>query len=122
MGFRAAAHATTSGGSAGSGDEFQIVHFPSFLQHLVIFVTPETAGSPGGVGEPWGTLTELWEALGELWEGPWQIPQKHLKVKEQKSHHWALEQRLEFNSGAPLHGILLRFFSKTPSGIMTGLT
>ena len=66
------------------------------------------------LGEPWGALTELWEALGELWEGPWQIPQKHLKVKEQKSHHWALEQRLEFNSGATLHGISLRFFSKTP--------
>ena len=35
-----------------------------------IFVTPETAGSPGGaLGEPWGALEELWEALGELWEG-----------------------------------------------------
>ena len=57
------------------------MHVPSFLQHLVIFVTPETAGSPGGssgrlwgslggaLGQLWEALAELWEALGELLEG-----------------------------------------------------
>ena len=59
---------TGKSGSAGSADEFQIVHFPSFLQYLVIFVTSRNSWQPlGSSGRLWGSLGGLWVSSGRLW-------------------------------------------------------